>query len=120
MGTAMEIPRNEEMWIPLPEKSCARMRIIGNGWAMDYNVSASNDTVYSILMRCSSKYNFTVDYTYWESYDAVIIDSINGDANGEGGNYWQYYVNGVYSPESCDKKRVSNGDFIEWKFEEFG
>ncbi len=120
-GTSFEIPKNGELWIEPPADSrTVRIKIMGDGWTMDYNISASNDTVYSILMRCSSEYNFTVEFTYWESYDAVVIDSINGDVNGEGGKYWQYYVNGIYSMESCDKQKVSNGDFIEWNFEEFG
>ena len=49
--------------------------------------------------------------------NALLIDSINNVENGEDGKYWQYYVNEDIPMIGADKYIVTNGDYIEWRFE---
>ena len=71
-------------------------------------------------MECAYEYNFSVVYTHWPGYDAVFVNAINGTENGEKEMWWQYYVNDEYGEIGCDKKEISHGDLVEWRFEEPG
>lgn len=106
---AIEEPITVSMWIFAEE------------WIIEYlDVHTNNNTVYKLLMECSSAYNFPVASTYWQGYESVFINSINGTQNGEDGKWWQYYVNDVYGEVGCDRKEIFEGDNIEWRFEEPG
>jgi len=53
-----------------------------------------------------------------KTYDTgVMIEAIGNIDNGEGGKYWLYYVNGEMPMTSVDKKEISPGDKVEFKFE---
>ena len=94
------------------------MVITGDGWTIKDNIIAySGDTVFTLLERASSRNSFSLEYTYYEEFDAMLIDSINNVENGEDGKYWQYYVNEDIPMIGADKYIVSNGDYIEWRFE---
>ncbi|MBI3589174.1 MAG: DUF4430 domain-containing protein [Candidatus Liptonbacteria bacterium] len=45
-----------------------------------------------------------------------MIVSVNGFKNGEGGKYWQYWVNGKYAEVGVSSYKPQPGDLIEWKF----
>jgi hypothetical protein len=97
------------------------LRIITDDWVIEYlDVSTTNNTVYKLLNECSSVYNFSFASTYWEGYESVFVNSINGTQNGESGRWWQYYVNDAYGEVGCDRKEIFDGDIIEWRFEEPG
>jgi hypothetical protein len=70
-----------------------------------------------ILKELSKRNNIAFNYTYYEQFDSVLIDSINNDINGVDGKYWQYYVNEDIPMVGADKYLVTNGDYIEWRFE---
>ncbi|UCF08490.1 MAG: DUF4430 domain-containing protein [Thermoplasmata archaeon] len=94
---------------------------IDYGEKMDeYHMLTLNNTVYSLLLEGAASCNFSVGYTFWPGYDAVFINAINGTQNGEGGLWWQYYVNDDYGEVGCDKKEIFEGDVVEWRFEEPG
>lgn len=46
----------------------------------------------------------------------ILVEQIGDKVNGEGGKYWQYWVNNVSIPRSSDSYILSAGDVIEWKF----
>jgi hypothetical protein len=46
----------------------------------------------------------------------VIVDEMAGLKNGDGGKYWQYFVNGVQPMVGADKYVLKNNDKVEWKF----
>lgn len=48
----------------------------------------------------------------------IFIEAIGDKENGQDGKYWLYYVNGELPMVSADKKEISPGDKIEFKFEE--
>ena len=122
-GTAMQIPEKSEMWLEDSDQTSVKIVILGDGWTMEDNLIAyDDDTVFSILERTTSRNGFSFEYTYYEEFDALLIDSINGVVNGDGGEYWQYYVSSFENGENppmvgCDDYDISNGDYIEWRFE---
>jgi len=46
----------------------------------------------------------------------ILIESIAGVRNGEGGHYWQYYIDGVWVQVAANVQEVFPGDLIEWRF----
>jgi len=88
-----------------------------NGTTLKYYITTKNATVYGFLLEAATEGNFSVSATYWGSYDAIFVDSIAGAKGGDGGKWWQYYVNDMLPMVGCDKYIVKNNDFIEWKFE---
>ncbi len=112
----------EDYEVEKPEKPIkASLRILGEDWQIEYlEVQTLNNTVYKLLLECSERYDFPVGSTHWEAFDSEFVNSINGTENGEGGNWWQYYVNDVYGEIGCDRKEIFEGDMIEWRFEEPG
>ena len=117
-GTAMQIPRKGEIWFEKTDETSVKIVVLGDGCTIEDNIFAyDGDTVFSILKKCSARNDFSLNYTYYEQFDSIMIDSINGDINGDNGRYWQYYVNGELPMIGCDKYMVSNGDHIEWSFE---
>ena len=117
-GTAMKVPEKSEIWLEESDETSVKMVILGDGWTIEDNLIAySGDTVFTLLERSSSRNSFSLEYTYYEEFDAMLIDSINNVENGEDGKYWQYYVNKDIPMIGADNYRVSNGDYIEWRFE---
>jgi hypothetical protein len=117
-GTAMQVPEKSEVWLEKSDETSVKMIVLGNGWTLEGNLIAySDDTAFSILEELSNKNRVSFEYTYYEEFDSVLIDSINGDVNGEDGKYWQYYVNEDIPMIGADKYTVSNGDYVEWRFE---
>lgn len=74
-------------------------------------------TVFSGLLNYGSKNDIEIKYN--NNYDfGVFIESIGGIKNGDEGKYWQYYINDALGDVAADKKNLSNGDVVEWRFEE--
>ena len=118
-GTAMKIPEKSDiLWIEQSDQTSVKIVIQGDGWRIEDNIFAyDGDTVFSILKKCSERNGFSFEYTYYEEFDSMLIDSINNDVNGDNGKYWQYYVNEDIPMVGSDKYTVSNGDSILWSFE---
>jgi hypothetical protein len=117
-GTAVEVPEKSEIWLEQTDETSVTMIISGDNWQIEDNIVAyPEDTVFTILEAFAERNKITCKYTYYEEFDSVLIDSINGDVNGDEGRYWQYYVNDKIPMIGCDKYNVSNGDVIQWKFE---
>ena len=94
----------------------------GNGTVWSYpniSVGGKNATVYGFLMGAAHEGNFSVKYTYYGQYDSILVDSIAGVVNGDGNNYWQYWLNGDYGMVGADKQPIADNDIIEWKFTSF-
>jgi len=84
-------------------------------YPFDENDEAS--TVFSGLLNYGSKNDIKIEYN--NNYDfGVFIESIGGVKNGDGGKYWQYYINDVLGDVAADKKNLTSGDVAEWRFEE--
>lgn len=117
-GTAMTVPDKNEVWVEKSDLTSVRITIIGDQWTITDNMVAyPGDTAFSLLKRCSKEKEFTVDFTYYEQFDATLVNAINNAVGGTDGKYWQYYVNGELPNVGADKYIVSNGDILTWSFE---
>jgi hypothetical protein len=117
-GTAMQVPQKSEIWLTKSQQTSVTFVIKADGWTLnDQLVAYPGDTVFSLLKRCSADHGFTLKYTYYQTYDSTLVDSINNIVGGTDGNYWQYYVNGVCPMVGADKYAVANGDSVTWSFE---
>jgi hypothetical protein len=117
-GTAMQVPEKSEVWLEKSDETSVKITVLGDGWMIEDNLIAyGEDTVFSILEVFSNRNKISFEYTYYEQFNSVLIDSINGDVNGENEKYWQYYVNQDIPMIGADQYTVSNGDYIEWRFE---
>jgi len=118
-GTAMQIPEKSEIWLEDSDETSVKIVIIGEGWNVQDNIIAyDGDTVFSILKEVTQRNDIFLEYTYFEQFDSILIDSISIDLNGKDNMYWQYYVNGNIPMVGCDKYyTIYNGDYIEWRFE---
>jgi hypothetical protein len=117
-GTALKVPDKSEVWVEKSDLTSVRITIIGDDWTITDNLVAyHDDTAFSLLTRCSEENGFSVDSTFYEQFDATLINSINNAVGGTDGKYWQYYVNSDLPNVGADKYILSNGDILTWSFE---
>jgi hypothetical protein len=89
----------------------------GDGSVNQYLIEIFDDsTVFSLLEELSKKENFEIKTTVYAEM-GILVDSIDGLSGGTNDKWWQYWVNNNLSEVAADKKKVNNGDIIEWKFE---
>lgn len=62
-----------------------------------------------------------VNATYWEAYDAFLIDSINDVINNAENNnkWWVFSVNGEHAQVSAEKHILSENDVVEWIYYQY-
>ncbi len=94
------------------------MRIEGMGWTSSYaNDDTRNNTALLLLLEAGWALHFAVQWTEWSPpYSAAFVDAINGSHNGEGGRWWQFWVNGVYADTAADLAILHDGDTVLWRF----
>lgn len=80
-------------------------------------VSGNNATVYGLTKAAAHTGNFNVDTTYYGQYDSLLIDSIDGVANGQNNSYWQYTVNDIAGNVGADRRPINDCDHVTWTFE---
>ncbi len=73
-------------------------------------------TAFDILKKLADENKFDLQFNNNYSF-GVFIESIVGIKNGDGGKYWQYYVNDKLGEVAADKKEVKAGDKVDWRFE---
>jgi hypothetical protein len=117
-GTALQVPEKTEVWLEHSDETSVTIVIQGDEWTIKENIFAyKDDTVFSVLERCTERNMVSLEYTYYEEFNSMLIDAINKNVNGDGDRYWQYYVNGELPMIGCDQYMVSNGDYVLWTFE---
>jgi hypothetical protein len=91
--------------------------IEGGGWSLVYTANGTlNNTAFSILREASARLGFDLDYMRYTLPPGVFVTSINGTPNGEGGSFWQYWVDGVYGNRAADQYELHDGDSVRWAF----
>jgi len=94
-----------------------RLDVEGAGWSIRYTPSATNNnTVFGLLLEASAKFGFTVAYITYQIPQGVFVTAINGSMNGDGGRYWQYWVNGAYGTVAADHAALHDHDVVLWNF----
>jgi hypothetical protein len=94
-----------------------RLDVQGSGWSIPYRPEATtNNTVFHLLLEASVRLGFSVDYVHYEIPEGIFVLGINGSTNGDGGRYWQYWVNSVYGTVAADHRALGDGDAVQWRY----
>lgn len=72
-------------------------------------------TVYDLLNALAGENQIQMETQ--ESSLGILIQAIDGFANGQDNKYWIYYVNGQMAPLGVAEQKLSPDDKIEFKFE---
>ena len=95
----------------------AQLDIEGVSWSIHYTPAVTaNNTAFGILVEASVHFGFSLGYVPYEIPKGFFVTMINGSVNGEGGRYWQYWVNGSYVNLAADHMALHDGDVVLWKF----
>jgi hypothetical protein len=96
----------------------ATLQVDGGSWSANYSVSATrNNTAFGLLLEASESLGFEVKWSRFVLPEGVFITSINGTVNGQGGGYWQYWVNDRYGDRAADRREIFSGDIVLWKLD---
>ncbi len=94
------------------------LEIDGIGWSIRYDPAfTTNNTAFSLLLEASHALHFVVESIPFQMPQGVFVTSINGSVNGDGGRYWQYWVDGVYASVGSDHMAIHDGDLVAWAFD---
>src|SRR5205823_12948729 len=103
--------------VPVASVRSVRLDIDGSGWSIHYAPErTTNNTAFGILLEGSAVLAFSVQYQVYEIPKGVFVLGINGSMNGDGGRYWQYWVNGTYGTVAADHQGLGDGDVVQWTF----
>ncbi len=95
----------------------ARLDVQGEGWSIRYEpVATTNNTAFAILREASVALGFSLTYVPYEIPKGVFVTGINGSMNGDGGRYWEYWVDGSYGTVAADHQGLHDGDMVRWIF----
>ncbi len=118
-GTTARVPERSEMWPENPDSSSVKITLKGDDWEITdfYIVNMEKNNAFVVLKDVCRRNNLKFNYTYYESFDSSLVDSIGPDINGDGGKYWQFWVNEELPMVGADKFILKNGDSILWDYE---
>lgn len=103
--------------IPASPVRLIGLNIEGDNWSIEYLSSETvNNTAFGILQEASARRGFSLAYRSYEVPQGVLVIEINGSVNGEGGQNWLYWVNGVYGTVAADRQALQDGDTVVWRF----
>ena len=93
------------------------LEVDGAGWTVAYGpVTTTNNTAFGILLEAARHLGFTVHWINYTLPPGVFVLAINGTSNGQGGNFWQYWVNGTYGDVAADHAPLTDGSTVVWRF----
>lgn len=102
--------------LSIPEEGVAlNLTVEAFSWNVSYSAETTNRTVLSFLLEAADNLGFEVGWTRWDSLQAAKIDAINGVRDGQGGFFWQYWVNDEYGQVGADRYILQDGDRILWR-----
>ena len=98
-----------------------KLQVTGEGWNLVYESNNTiNNTAFTILLEAARTLHFPVIWSNWTvPADSILVQSIGSDVNGDGGRWWQYWINGAYGTVGADHAALKNGDEVEWRFVQF-
>ncbi len=88
-------------------------------WTILYTPrTTTNNTAWGILLEASQRLHFSLvaSGTNGSIPNYVFVIAINSSANGQGGLYWQYWVNGVYGDRAANLYALHSNDTVAWRF----
>jgi len=104
---------------PVTSKGVLRASLVveGDGWTMGYlDVETRNNTAFGILLEAGDRKGFSVEWVDFAIPPGAFVTAINGTVNGQGGKWWQYWVNDVYGDVASNRKELFDGDLVQWRF----
>jgi len=94
-----------------------KLDIEGNGWSIHYApIITTNNTAFGLLVEASARLGFSVANQTYQFPEGIFVTAINGTVNGEGGRWWQYWVDGVYAGVAADHQELHDNDIVLWSF----
>lgn len=94
-----------------------QLQVDGAAWSIAYGPSTTvNNSAFGLLREASVTLGFPLAYQTYEIPPGVFVLGINGSMNGDGGRYWQYWVNGAYGHVAADHRGLVDGDMVLWRF----
>lgn len=103
--------------VPRADARLVSLEIEGVGWSIHYRPPVTvNNTAFGVLREASAALDFSLTYQAYEVPQGVFVTEINGSANGVGGRYWQYWVNGTYESVAADHRVLRGGETVLWRF----
>ena len=95
----------------------ASLVVEGPGWTIAYgNATVPNATAFAILAQAGRALGFDVRSIAYVSPPGVFVTGINGTMNGQGGSFWQYWINGAFGTVASDRAPLHTGDLVLWRF----
>ncbi len=93
------------------------LEVDGAGWTIRYGpVSTTNNTAFGILLEAAHRLGFTLHWMNYTLPAGVFVIAINGTSNGQGGEFWQYWVSGSYGSVAADHAALADGAAVTWRF----
>jgi len=94
------------------------LRVVEDGKVIEYSSNQSrNNTAFSLLLEAARDRHFEVAWENWTvPSESVLVTSIDGLEGGDGGRWWQYWVNDAYGTVGADHAQLHDGDVVEWRF----
>ncbi len=108
--------------VPPPARNIhLSLRLDGKDWNVTYESNSTmNNTAFIFLLEAARTLHIPVAWSNWTvPADSILVQSIGGDTNGDGGRWWQYWVNGVYGSVGANHAALSEGDEVRWWFVPF-
>ncbi|MDD5710864.1 MAG: DUF4430 domain-containing protein [Candidatus Colwellbacteria bacterium] len=74
----------------------------------------AGETLFSATQKLTGAKNIQFEY---EDYGdlGMLVTGIGDRSGGEGGAYWQYWVNGNYAQIGASAYAIQSGDSVEWR-----
>lgn len=76
------------------------------------------ETVWDVLQRELDARDIDYDYSFYEQYNSVYVESIDGDGEFDhgSGSGWMYNVDGVYPDYGASLYILEGGETIQWRY----
>lgn len=95
------------------------LKISANGSENEYSKRIEKESSVFDLMKLIDDENNNFSFKYKESSMGVFIEEINEIKNNASDNmYWMFYVNNKLSEVGASGYKLSEGDSVEWKYED--
>ena len=83
-----------------------------------FKADVEGESVYNLTLRKLGEAGIAATAEKDMEFDSMIFKSINGRAEGTGGNFNEFYLNGEIGADAVDKQKLSKGDVVEWRYAE--
>lgn len=103
---------------PVTNDTTSTVRLVidfGDGEIKNFELEPHGENLFVLMSSKLSEEGIDVVY---ETFTGLgeLITRIGDKKGGDGGKYWQYWINGNYAQVGASSYIPKAGDIIEWKF----